>query len=125
MERGNPTYVAGKTGPEIVRLVLENARYNVQIPADVMYIDRSPEYWGGWALAYYQWLRNVRFMHILNAVPFSDLLKKYPVFHEMDMAKFIEEMDHKLQEYYPDTALKRYRLRAGLSQKELWMCFKG
>ncbi len=64
MERGNPTYVAGKTGPEIVRLVIENARYNVQLPEDVMY------------------------------------------------------MDNRLQKYYPDTALKRYRIRAGLSQKE-------
>lgn len=119
MERGNPTYVAGKTGPEIVRLVIENARYNVQLPEDVMYMDKSPEYWAGWALAYYQWLRNVRFMHILKAIPFSELLKMYPVFHEMDITKFIYEMDNRLQKYYPDTALKRYRIRAGLSQKEL------
>ncbi len=119
MERGNPTYVAGKTGPEIVRLVIENARYNVQLPEDVMYMDKSPEYWAGWALAYYQWLRNVRFMHILKAIPFSELLKMYPVFYEMDITKFIDEMDNRLQKYYPDTALKRYRILAGLSQKEL------
>ena len=43
----------------------------------------------------------------------------YPIFHEMDMTKFIEEMDRKLQAHYPDTALKRYRTRARLSQKEL------
>lgn len=119
MEKGNPTYVAGKTGPEIVRLVLETAGYNVPLPQDTMYIDRSPEYWGGWVLAYYQWVRDLHFSYILRSVHFSEILRMYPVFHEMDIMHFVEELDHKLQLFYPDTALKRYRTRLGISQKEL------
>ncbi len=119
MEEGNPTYVAGKTGPEIVRLVLDKAGFVASIPADVMYIDRSPEYWGGWVLAYYQWFRNRSYSYILKGVPFSEILKMYPVFHEMDIMRFVETLDEKLNDFYPDIALKRYRLLRGISQKEL------
>ena len=119
IEKGNPTYVAGKTGPEIVRIVLKNVGYKTAIPQDVMYIDRSPEYWGGWVLAYYQWIRNLNYSYILKAVPFSEILKMYPIYHEMDVMKFVAEMDRKLREFYPDIALKRYRMMLGMSQKEL------
>ncbi len=119
MEIGNPTYVAGKTGPEIVRLVLEKSGYSASIPPDVMYIDRSPEYWGGWGLAYYQWLRNRSYLYILNGVPFTDILKMYPVFHEMDIMKFVDAIDQRLHEFYPDIALKRFRMLRGMSQNEL------
>ncbi len=119
MEEGNPTYVAGKTGPEIVRLVLEKSGYGASIPPDVMYIDRSREYWGGWVLAYYQWLRNRSYLYILNGVPFSEILKMYPVFHEMDIMKFVDAIDERLHKFYPDTALKRFRMLRGISQNEL------
>ncbi len=119
VENGNPRYVAGMTGPELVILVLEEANYPIDIPKEVMYADRSKEYWGGWAIAYYQWLRNKPFAYIFKAVPFSQLLKMYNTFHEMDMEKFIEEMDRRISAFYPDTSLKRRRELWGLSQREL------
>lgn len=117
--RGNVTFVAGKTGPEIARLVLSETGFSDKVPDDVMYIDRSPEYWGGWVLAYYQWLRDLSFRHIIRAVPFHDILGLYHVFHEMDIEKFVDEMDGKLAKYYADTALKRRRMICGLSQSGL------
>ena len=117
--KGNVTYVAGKTGPEVARLVLENAGYNKELPEDVMYIDRSPEYWGGWVLAYYQWLRVYPFGHILSAVPYSDLLDMYGKYHEMDIQHTVDELDNRLDKYYPETALRRHRRQQGLSQREL------
>ena len=52
---GNPRYVAGINGCELARLVLEEARIPFADTADAMYLDKSPEYWSGWALAFYQW----------------------------------------------------------------------
>ncbi len=122
IEIGNPTFIAGKTGPEIVRMILEQSGYISLVktmPEDVMYIDRSPEYWAGWALAYYQWKRNYPFKYIFEAVTFSDLLKMYPIYHEMDIEKFVVDMDKKLAAYYAVTALRRYREMRGLSQRDL------
>ena len=119
METGNPAFIAGKTGPEIVRLVMETTGYNKPFPEEIMYIDRSPEYWSGWALAYYQWVTAFKFSHIFSAVSVSKVREMYGIFHEMDIVHFAEEMDRRIKEYYPETALKRFRTNLGVSQREL------
>ncbi len=119
MERGNPTYVAGKTGPEVARIVLEAADYPISLKEDVMYADRSPEYWAGWSLAYYQWYSDKSYKHLFAAVPFSDLIKMYPVYHEMDVEKFVEEMDRRLKKHFTKTPLEIQRGLMGLSREEL------
>ena len=53
-EHGNPTYVAGKTGCELAREVVEGSGLSKIMEEDQMYLDKSPEYWTGWALAFYQ-----------------------------------------------------------------------
>ena len=119
IERGNPSYVAGKTGPEIVKLVLGSGGYKEELPEEVMYVDRSPEYWVGWALAYYQWKSSYDHAYILRAVPASAICGMYGIYHEMDIMHFVDEMDERIRNYYPDTPLKRYRTIIGLSQREL------
>ncbi|MBQ8031181.1 MAG: helix-turn-helix transcriptional regulator [Butyrivibrio sp.] len=116
---GNPAYVAGCTGPELARKVLDSAGYQAELPEDVMYEDKTPQYWAGWALAFYQWQTSYSFMYILKAVPFSYILKMYSIYHEMDIMKFVETMDQKISSFYNETALKRFRLLAGLSQSKL------
>lgn len=54
-QTGNPTYVAGKTGCELVKEVIRKSGLLIPELEDEMYLDKSPEYWCGWALAYYQW----------------------------------------------------------------------
>lgn len=54
-QEGNPTYIAGKTGCEIVKEVVVSVGLPYLQQEDQMFIDKSPEYWTGWALAYYQW----------------------------------------------------------------------
>lgn len=116
---GNPAYIAGVTGPELARKVLQSAGYNRELPEDVMYEDKSPQYWAGWALAYYQWSTSYSFMYILKAVPFSHILKMYGIYHEMDILKFTDAMDELINSYYKDAPLKRFRLLSGLTQGEL------
>ena len=84
-----------------------------------MFADKSPEYWAGWALAYYQWYRACPFMDILTPVPLSRIIEMYPVYHEMDIRQFADHMDVIMREAYPETRLKTRRMNSGLSQSEL------
>ena len=84
-----------------------------------MYLDKSPEYWAGWALAYYQWFTCRPFMKINEAVPIHRIVQMYNVYHEMDITHFVDTMNELWDQYYKETNLKRIRKISGLSQKEL------
>ena len=84
---------------------------------DEMYLDKSPEYWSGWALAYYQWYRGRTFSRIYRAVSMTEIRNMYEVYHEMDLAHFVERLD----ELWTNTlgglvALGVYRLLVKLIQ---------
>ena len=116
---GNPRYVAGMNGCELARKVLSQTHTPFTDEEDVMFLDKSPEYWAGWALAYYQWYSLRSFMDILTAVPLSRIIEMYPVYHEMDICQFTDHMDELMKEAYPTTRLKDRRMNNGLTQSEL------
>lgn len=116
---GNPRYVAGMNGPEMARLVLDQIHIDYTDTEDIMFLDKSPEYWAGWALAYYQWYSAKSFMDIISIVPLSKIISLYPVYHEMDIAQFADKMDSLLEETDCATNLKKYRTNCKLSQVEL------
>ena len=118
-ENGNPAYIAGKTGCELVRLIISEIR-NKEIKEDnAMYLDKSPEYWLGWALCYYVWLKNCKFGYVLSAVPAGNMIGMYDTMHEADISKFVSVLDGRLKSFYAQTALTRFRVLSGLSQSEL------
>ena len=91
-----------------------------QLPAeDAMYLDKSPEFWAGWALAFYQWYSSRSFMEILKVVPLSGILDMYPLCHEMDIMQFADRMDRMIKDAYPDTRLKTMHINCGFSQSQL------
>lgn len=92
---GNPKYVAGMTGCEVLRTVLEKTGEENPKENDIMYVDKSPEYWTGWAVAFYQWYRNYKFQEIQSKVPVSEVVKMY-ILHEADVMKFVEIMDKRM-----------------------------
>lgn len=116
---GNPRYVAGMNGCELARLVLEEAGVSFADAEDAMYLDKSPEYWAGWALAYYQWFSGRSFMDILKAVPLNRIIDMYALYHEMDISHTVERMDEWLKACYPFTRLRTRRENCGLSQSQL------
>ena len=116
---GNPRYVAGINGCELARLVLTQTHTTFTDTDDAMYLDKSPEYWSGWVLAFYQWYSSISFMEILGTVPLSKIISMYNIYHEMDITKFAEQMDSLIREFSPNTKLKMFRLNCGLSQSEL------
>lgn len=116
---GNPRYVAGMNGCELTRRLLEETHTAFTDVDDVMYVDKSPEYWAGWALAFYQWFSDRSFMEILSVVPLNRIIRMYSVYHEADIMRFVDYMQSEMESIYPQTKLRRRREACGFSQSEL------
>ena len=119
MENGEPAYLSGKSGIEIVReIVAETKGQELQIePQD--HFGRSREYWIGWAVAYYQWYSGRKYRDIFKVISFEDLQKRYYTLHEADITKFVDIVDSKIKEFFSETNLKRIRTTYGFTQAEL------
>ena len=117
-EAGNPKYLAGMSGVELAHTVLTQVGLETE-PKDYRSIDRTPEYWMGWALGYYQWLHNIRFSEILQKASIDDILRMYKKYHETDIRRFCEALDQRGRADSGEANLKRLRLLAGYSQKTL------
>ena len=118
-EYGNPSYLVGKTGCELARLVIFEVKEKDIQEKDIMYMDRSPEYWLGWSLAYYVWEKNCKFDYIFRVINPENLIGMYDTLHEADISKFVIQIDNKLKEYYDKSMLARIRTYANLSQSML------
>lgn len=119
MENGEPAYVTGKSGIELVLdIVAETKGQELQIEPQVRF-DRSKEYWIGWAVAYYQWYSDRKYHDIFKVVSFEDLQKMYTPLHEADITKFVDIVDSRMKEYFSETNLKRIRTVYGCTQAEL------
>lgn len=121
MANGEPAYVSGKSGIEIVRdIVLETTGKKLTITPQKN-MSRSCEYWIGRAVAYYQWHSARSYSDIFKAIPFDELQRMYPTLHEADITKFVEIADKRINAFFPETSLKRIRTYYGCSQSELAM----
>ena len=119
MENGEPAYLAGKSGIEIVReIVAETKGQELQIEPQE-HFGRSKEYWIGWAIAYYQWYSGRKYSDIFKVLSFEDLQKMYYTLHEADITKFVDIVDSKIKEYFSETNLKCIRTAYGFTQAEL------
>lgn len=118
-EQGDCSVLVGLSGVELARTVLEQAGENVLMRQPSYAYDRSPEYWTGWAIAYYQWDTGLRFSEIEQAVPITEVRLLYIPYHEMDVRQFADKMNRLYCTAKPETNLKILRTLAGLSQSEL------
>lgn len=118
-ENGNPAYIAGKTGCELARLVILEVKEQELEPEDIMYMDKTPEYWLGWSLAHYMWEKNCKFSYVLRAIEPEKMLGMYRTLHEADISKFVTQVDVILKEHYSQSAIARFRAYANLTQKML------
>lgn len=119
MEKGEPAYLTGKSGIELVaEVVTETKGQDIKIELHENY-GRSAEYWMGWAMAYYQWYSGRKYSDIFKVIPFTDLQRMYYTLHEADITKFVDIMDGQMKKYYPETNLKRIRTTYGFTQVEL------
>lgn len=118
-EQGDFTVLVGMSGVELAYLVLEQSGLTVERIKPNYTIDRSEEYWTGWALAYYQWETALSFAEIVRCVPIEMIRNLYFPYHEMDIRQFCDKMNELYRAAKPYTNLKILRQNAGLSQREL------
>jgi DNA-binding transcriptional regulator YiaG len=118
-EKGDFALTVGMSGVELAYRVLELTQHQVEWSKPRYTADRSPEYWAGWALAYYQWDTALSFEEIIEHISIDDIIRMYSPYHEMDIRHFVEKMNEMYRKANPDTNLKMKRQKAGLSQKQL------
>lgn len=117
-EIGNPAYVAGRNACEVAKEVIVLSGLDMPEAEDLMYLDKSLEYWTGWALAYYQWKSGQSFRQIDHAVSIDTVCAMYDPLHEADIEKFVYIMNEKLEQQ-DVSRLRRLRTYAKLSQRQL------
>lgn len=119
MENGEPSLLSGKSGIEIaIEVVLETTGKHLETEPQER-LDRTAEYWIGWAVAYYQWYSSRRYGDIFKVLSFDDLQKMYYTLHEADITKFVDIAEERIKEHFKDTNLKRIRMAYGCTQAEL------
>ena len=116
---GNPTYIAGKNGCEVAREAVWLSTGEKPETEDIMYVDKSPEYWIGWSLAYYQWSSGRPFKNIEEVFPVTEMYHLYDTLHEADILLFVETIDRRFALVGEMSRLRRLRKYAELTQREL------
>lgn len=118
-EKGNPIIISGLSGYELAAKIINEFFIDKKLPKPKSSVGKSAEYWAGWALAQYQWFSGKSFKSIFKRITLSEIIAMYPIYHEMDISKFIERIDQIFKETKTDTNLKVIREAAGLSQSQL------
>ena len=122
METGNPRYVSGLSGMELMRKVLTRSS-DIRIPeTEFSLFERTPEYWVGWALAYYQWQSSYSFSFIQrNGLDINTVRSLYPTLHEADLTKFVATAAAIMKQHLKErhNMLKTIRKQQRITQKQL------
>lgn len=119
IENGEGKYLLGKSGIEIALECIEEVTGEIPEYDTIARYERSPEYWSGWSLCYYQWKTGRKYSEIFNAIPYEMQIQLYKTLHEADISKVVEVFDNIVSDAYPDTNLKRMRRTIGYSQRKL------
>lgn len=116
---GNPKYVSGMSGEELVCEVLAKAGLKLSLPESGKEYDYSPEYWCGWILARYQWESGLPFERISGKISEEDLLRSYPALHEAPEEKSVETFNRMVFKDEETVRIQQIRRIRGYSQSEL------
>jgi len=119
LETGNPYVISGMSGEEFVNKLLDGIHFRYIPVKKEIYLNKSPEYWAGYYLAFYQWYTGRRFKDIFDRVSLEKIISMYDVFHEMDVMHFVDAMEKRYIQVNKETKLKMFREKRGLSQREL------
>ena len=117
--RGDCRVLAGSSGIELALLVLEECAVPFRYKRANEYTGKTPEYWTGWALAFYQWQTGRSFQEIERDIPITEIRRMYARYHEEDVIKFAQAAQDAAKQRKIHVYLKYYRLLAGMSQREL------
>ena len=118
-ENGDSHYTVGLSGIELAKEVLYSINGDVPQKAPTWSSEKSPEYWCGWSLGYYQWYTAHTFQDICSYIRPSDVVAMYNPYHEMDILQFVDALNRIIPPVDTTTNLARLRQKAGFSQRML------
>ena len=90
---GNPVFMAGLSGAEMARCVLERTGTIGELPFINASVYKGAEYWAGWTLAYYQWQTGRPFSNIYRYISIAEIIEMYHPLHEAPESKFVTALD--------------------------------
>ena len=119
--KGNPKFVSGMSGVELARYLIFRITGQWTQTDVTPKIDKSPEYWTGWALAQYQWERNVSFDYLIEMGITAGKVRGMYKYHEADISKLTDRLDLLLEQNrnLEESRLKRLRKYAMITQRTL------
>lgn len=116
-EKGHPLFLAGMSGSDLARRVLEATGRPGPYPK-YEFTGYSREYWTGWTLAHFQWFSGIRFKDIDRyGLPIEAIREMYHPLHEADISKFLEIAGARMK--LSTVSLKEQRTNAGFTQAQL------
>ncbi len=118
-EVGVPSVVSGITGIELADRVLTASGKKETLPPPRKTYGRSPEYWVGWILAYFQWRLGRSFKTIFHYLPSEKIRQRYTTLHEASEEKCVDSFLNLIRTQHQPSRLQQQRKRCGLSQREL------
>ena len=121
IENGDSKTIMGMSGIELAMRVLsiDDLHHSAIDEYNQFSMCRSPEYWTGWALAYFQWESTLSYKEINNTRNISIIRGMYNPYHEMDISRFCDDMREIYKASNKVSRLKFMRINAGMSQKTL------
>lgn len=90
-EKGNPAYLAGKSGAELYMEITGQ-----EVNGKPYREDPEEEYWCGYVYCYAQWFFGCTFHDLLSSMPISELLQLYHPLHEADISKTMHIIQERL-----------------------------
>lgn len=119
--RANPHYIAGMSGVELAMdIFCKCGRPELALTEPGFYPDRSPEYWCGWILAYYQWNTGRSFEAISRDLTMKELLSLYNPLHEASEERAVDALESRIDARWRKmTQLQRLRKYMNLTQAQL------
>lgn len=120
-EKGNPRYVTGMSGAELAKEIVLKVTGQELAEPEEYFIDKTPEYWCGWILAYYQWRTLRSFKKIHQILPLTEVIYMYPTHHEADVERFVETVNGIFWKRHNKTYLQQARENAGMSKEDVSM----
>lgn len=117
--KGNPKYICGISGTELVIDIIEKSGKQIVYPKSKTEYDYSKEYWCGWILAYYQWATGRTFKDIRENISMQEILKMYNPLHEASEDKFVDVVNEMILKKDNPSKLQQQRKKCGYSQREL------
>ena len=116
---GEPKFTVGMSGAEVAREVVRCVTGRTTEIEPSSPFERSPEYWAGWSVAYYEWIRNIPFERINKTVPITEIVSMYSPYHEADITRTVVELDRRMESRREGSTLARLRAYADMTQRML------